>query len=67
MKLDTISGCNKVNNLACLYRPQSIQQGRSEGVIAGGGGGGGGGVEPPNIFRINIFGKSGWPSGKLRQ
>jgi hypothetical protein len=40
-------------------------QGRSEGGI--GGGGGGGGVNPPNFCRINIFGKSGWPFGKLRQ
>ena len=30
-------------------------------------GGIGGVVNPPNFCRINIFGKSGWPFGKLRQ
>jgi hypothetical protein len=28
---------------------------------------GGGVVNPPNFLKINIFGKSGWPFGKLRQ
>ena len=35
---------------------------RSDGGI-----GGGGGWLTPNFFRINIFGKLGWPFGKLRQ
>ena len=39
------------------------RQGRSEGGYWGGGGV----VNPPNFFKINIFGKSGWPLGKLRQ
>ena len=34
----------------------------SEGVL-----GGGGGDNSPNFFRIDIFGKSGWPFGKLWQ
>ena len=47
-----------------IYRTtvrENCSQGRSEGVL------GGGVVNPPNFCIINIFGKSGWPFGKLRQ
>ena len=65
LRSNTLRGNTVVT--AILVGKNIIVEGWSQGRSEGGIWGGEGVVNPPNFCRINIFGRSGWPFGKLRQ